>query len=162
MTARRIGVVMGLLLLAAPANVSPGQERAADAPRGKGTPSQNNAAGTPNALPGVGDILDAVEKASAPQPGTKDWSAPVKLAVVFAFLAILPSLLVMMTSFTRIVIVLAFIRRALTTQNIPPTIAIVGLALFLTLFTMSPTFARVNDQALTPYLADQITFAEAC
>ena len=153
MTARRIGVVMGLLLLAAPANVSPAQERAAGAPRGKGTP---------NALPGVGDILDAVEKASAPQPGTKDWSAPVKLAVVFAFLAILPSLLVMMTSFTRIVIVLAFIRRALTTQNIPPTIAIVGLALFLTLFTMSPTFARIDEQALKPYLADQITFAEAC
>jgi flagellar biosynthetic protein FliP len=68
----------------------------------------------------------------------------------------------MMTSFTRIVIVLAFIRRALTTQNIPPTIAIIGLALFLTLFTMAPTFAHINSQALEPYLAEEMTFQEAC
>jgi flagellar biosynthetic protein FliP len=66
-----------------------------------------------------------------------------------------------MTSFTRIVIVLAFIRRALTTQNIPPTIAIIGLALFLTIFTMSPALAIINQQALQPYLADKIAFDAA-
>ncbi|KPJ76844.1 MAG: flagellar biosynthesis protein flip, partial [Planctomycetes bacterium DG_20] len=55
----------------------------------------------------------------------------------------MPAALVMMTSFTRIVIVLSFVRRALTTQNIPPNIAVVGLALFLTLFTMAPTLSRV-------------------
>jgi len=117
-----------------------------------------------DSLPKVGQVLDAIEKASADPAGetARNWSAPVKLAVVFAGLALLPSLLVMMTSFTRIVIVLGFIRRALTTQNIPPTIAIIGLALFLTIFTMAPTFGQINRQALQPYLADTVSFEDAC
>ena len=116
-----------------------------------------------SSLPKVSDMLDAVEKATAAKAGEtgSDWSAPVKLAVVFTGLAILPSLLVMMTSFTRIVIVLAFVRRALTTQNIPPTIALVGLSLFLALFTMSPTFGQINAEAVQPYLQDTITFDAA-
>ena len=119
---------------------------------------------TPAALPEIGDVLDAVEKASAGEGGGqgRDWSTPVRLAVVFAALAVLPSVLVMTTSFTRIVIVLGFIRRALTTQNIPPTIAIIGLALFLTIFTMTPTFSAINARALQPYLQDQMGFEEAC
>ncbi len=115
-------------------------------------------------LPDAGQILDLINKATSPQGGepANDWSAPVKLAIVFGMLAVLPSLLVMMTSFTRIVIVLGFIRRALTVQNIPPTIALIGLALFLTLFTMTPTFSKVNTQAIQPYLNDEITFPEMC
>jgi flagellar biosynthetic protein FliP len=80
---------------------------------------------------------------------------------IFGGLAILPSLLVMMTSFTRIVIVLAFVRRALSTQTIPPTIAIIGLALFLTLYTMAPTFSKINELSVQPYLADEIDFKTA-
>jgi len=118
---------------------------------------------TSPSVPEMGDIIRAFDKASTPKPNQPgpDWSSPVRLAVVFAGLALLPSLLVMMTSFTRIVIVLAFIRRALTTQNIPPTIAIIGLALFLTIFTMSPALAIINQQALQPYLADKIAFDAA-
>ena len=121
------------------------------------------ASGPVGSLPNVGQVLDAIEKASADKDGQeqRNWSAPVKLAVVFAGLALLPSLLVMTTSFTRIVIVLGFVRRALTTQSIPPTIAIIGLALFLTIFTMSPTFSAINVQALQPYLADQMSFEVA-
>ena len=110
---------------------------------------------------GVDDVLDALNKVATPPPEGPDWSSPVKIAVIFAGLAVLPSLLVMVTSFTRIVIVLAFIRRALTTQNIPPTIALIGLALFLTLFTMAPTFGAINAQAVQPYVNDQMTFPEA-
>ncbi len=119
---------------------------------------------SPDSLPHPGQVVDLINKATSPEPGeqTNEWSAPVKLAIVFALLAILPALLVMMTSFTRIVIVLAFIRRALTTQNIPPTIAIIGLALFLTLYTMSPTLADVNTHCVRPYLNDQMTFADMC
>jgi len=69
--------------------------------------------------------------------------------------------LVMMTSFTRIVIVLSFVRRALTTQNIPPNIAVVGLALFLTLFTMAPTLSRINAEAFEPYLGGELAFQPA-
>jgi flagellar biosynthetic protein FliP len=110
---------------------------------------------------GVDDVLDALNKVATPPPDGPDWSSPVKIAVIFAGLAVLPSLLVMVTSFTRIVIVLAFIRRALTTQNIPPTIAIIGLALFLTLFTMAPTFSAINEQAIQPYVNDEMTFPQA-
>jgi flagellar biosynthetic protein FliP len=106
-------------------------------------------------------LMTVIDKATADGTEGRDWSTPVKLVIIFTGLAILPSLLVMMTSFTRIVIVLAFIRRALTTQSIPPTVAIVGLALFLTLYTMTPTFSKVNTTAIQPYIADEINFQTA-
>ena len=112
-------------------------------------------------VPSIGDLMTVIDKATTSEGKDKDWSTPVKLVIVFTILAILPSLLMMMTSFTRIVIVLAFIRRALTTQTIPPTIAVIGLALFLTLYTMAPTFARVNTESIQPYIADQIDFQTA-
>jgi len=112
-------------------------------------------------VPSIGDLMTVIDKATTNEAQGKDWSTPVKLVIIFSGLAILPSLLVMMTSFTRIVIVLAFIRRALTTQTIPPTIAIIGLALFLTLYTMSPTFAKINTSSIQPYIADEIDFQTA-
>jgi flagellar biosynthetic protein FliP len=114
-----------------------------------------------NQMPGVSDLMTLIDKTATTETEGKDWSTPVKLVIIFAGLAILPSLLVMMTSFTRIIIVLGFIRRALTTQTIPPNIAIVGLALFLTLFTMAPTFSKINTDAIGPYINDQIDFGTA-
>jgi flagellar biosynthetic protein FliP len=114
-----------------------------------------------NAVPSISDLMTIIDKATTNEGEGKDWSTPVKLVIIFSGLAILPSLLVMMTSFTRIVIVLAFIRRALTTQTIPPTIAIVGLALFLTLYTMAPTFSKINNDSVRPYLTDEIDFQTA-
>ena len=117
---------------------------------------------SPSSLPSSSEILTMIDKATEakPEEETDNWSAPVRLAIVFSILALLPSLLVMVTSFTRIVIVLAFVRRALTTQNIPPTIAIIGLGLFLTLFTMMPTINTINETGLQPYLNDELTFPE--
>jgi len=114
-----------------------------------------------NKVPNISDLMTVIDKATTDKAESRDWSTPIKLVVIFTGLAILPSLLVMMTSFTRIVIVLAFIRRALTTQTIPPTIAIVGLALFLTLYTMSPTFAKINANSIQPYLTDEIDLQTA-
>ena len=117
-----------------------------------------------DSMPDVGDVIGIINKATQPgeedKPGDEGWTAPVRLAVVFAFLALLPSVLVMMTSFTRIVIVLSFIRRALSTQNIPPTVAIIGLALFLSLFTMEPVFSEINVKGIQPYRDDKISFTE--
>jgi len=154
----RLGPLVTLLALATLATAASAQE---GAPTSAPAVDPNGPTGN---LPSVGAVIDAIEKASSdPSDGSaRDWSAPVKLAVVFAGLALLPSLLVMTTSFTRIVIVLGFVRRALTTQNIPPTVAIIGLALFLTIFTMTPTFGRINTEALQPYLADGLSFEEAC
>jgi flagellar biosynthetic protein FliP len=115
-------------------------------------------------MPGVGEILDVIGKATTPKEGADEkpeWSGPIKLVIVFTALAIIPSLLIMMTSFTRIIIVLSFARRALGTQTIPPTTAIIGLAMFLTLFTMAPTFSEINEKAIAPYLADEVDFSEA-
>ncbi len=122
-----------------------------------------NAQPTENAMPQIGDVVEIVNKATAPEnlEESREWSGPIKLVIVFALLAILPSLMAMMTSFTRIVIVLGFIRRALSTQNIPPTIVMMGLALFLTLYTMSPTLMKINKTAIEPYLADEILFEQA-
>ncbi len=109
-------------------------------------------------LPSIDDLLTVVDKAASEGDSSKDWSTPIKLVIVFSGLAILPSLMIMMTSFTRIVIVLAFVRRALSTQTIPPTIALIGLAMFLTIFTMAPTFSQINEIAIAPYIAGEIDF----
>ena len=121
----------------------------------------DSSVGSGNGVPSIGDLMLVVEKATDKDGEDKEWSTPVKLVIIFGGLAILPSLLIMMTSFTRIVIVLAFVRRALSTQTIPPTMAIIGLALFLTLFTMAPTFAKINHVSIRPYLADEINFQGA-
>ena len=71
-------------------------------------------------------------------------------------LTILPSLILMMTSFTRILIVLAILRQALGLQQSPPNQVLIGLSLFLSLFVMAPTIEQVNTRAITPYAADQI------
>jgi len=115
----------------------------------------------PNELPSIGDLAAIVDKATEEEGRGREWSTPVKLVIVFTGLAILPSLLVMMTSFTRIVIVLSFVRRALSTQTIPPNMAIMGLALFLTIFTMSPTLTKINSIAIQPYLADELELSGA-
>lgn len=76
---------------------------------------------------------------------------------LFLFLAVVPSLLIMMTSFTRIIIVLSFLRNALGTQQSPPNQVLTGLALFLTLFIMAPVFNQIGTQAYEPYREGRIT-----
>lgn len=84
--------------------------------------------------------------------------AAVTLEIIFllTILTLAPAILIMLTSFTRIVVVLSFLRMAIGTQQIPPTQLIVGLSLFLTMFVMGPTWERVYDDAITPYLEEQI------
>jgi flagellar biosynthetic protein FliP len=88
-------------------------------------------------------------------------SPPVQTALFLGALALVPAAVVTLTSFTRIVIVLAFVRRAVTSQEIPPNMVITGLALFLTLFTMGPTLEDIDARALTPYLDHKIAGGEA-
>jgi flagellar biosynthetic protein FliP len=85
----------------------------------------------------------------------------LQVLVVLTVLTLAPAILIMTTSFTRIIIVLAFLRQALGTQQTPPNQVLIGLALFLTLFIMQPTWDQVNQQALQPYLAKRITQQQA-
>jgi len=154
--------IAGLLLILLATTVSHGQiNNTFSPPTVPQAGVANPASPAPNRVPSLGELMTVMEKATSQEAEAKDWSTPVKLVIVFGALAILPSLLVMMTSFTRIVIVLAFVRRALSTQSIPPTVAMIGLALFLTLYTMAPTYSVVNAEAIQPYLADEIGFAAA-
>lgn len=75
-------------------------------------------------------------------------------------LMLLPSLVIMMTSFTRYVVVFSFLRNAMGTQQTPPNMVLVGMALILTLFTMSPTLSAINEEAFRPYQAEEITQQE--
>lgn len=85
----------------------------------------------------------------------------LQLLLLISILSLAPAFIILMTSFTRIVIVLGFVRNALATQQIPPNQVVVGLALFLTFFVMSPVLTQINEEALTPYLAEEISFEEA-
>ncbi|MGR3763873.1 flagellar type III secretion system pore protein FliP [Rossellomorea sp. NS-SX7] len=88
-------------------------------------------------------------------------STSVKLLLLFTVLSLAPSILILMTSFTRIMIVLSFVRTSLATQQMPPNQVLIGLSLFLTFFIMAPTFQEVNDQALTPLFNEEINLEEA-
>lgn len=105
-------------------------------------------------LPGLNLSLNQVSKPD-------DVVAIVKILLILTVLTLAPSILIMMTSFTRIVIILSFVRNALGTQQMPPNQVLIGLSLFLTFFIMKPVFERVNNEALQPYLNETINREEA-
>ena len=88
-------------------------------------------------------------------------SSTLQILLLLTVLSIAPAILVLMTSFTRTIIVLSFVRNALGTQQLPPNQVLIGLSLFLTFFVMAPTWNEINTQALQPYMQNQITQAEA-
>lgn len=83
------------------------------------------------------------------------------LIFLLTFAALLPSIVVMMTSFTRTIIILSFTRNAMGVQQAPPNMVLVGIAMFLTLYIMSPVMDRINEEAYQPYLEGEITQQEA-
>jgi flagellar biosynthetic protein FliP len=87
----------------------------------------------------------------------KQVALSLQILFTLTVLSLAPSILIMMTSFTRIIVVLSFLRNALAVQQAPPNQVLIGLALFLTYFTMSPYLAQVNHNALQPYLAGTIS-----
>lgn len=93
--------------------------------------------------------------------GGTSYSVPIQTLLFFTALSFLPAVLLLMTGFTRIVIVLSLLRQALGTQSAPPNQVIVGLSLFLTLFVMGPTLDRVYADAYEPYSRNAITFDQA-
>jgi len=96
---------------------------------------------------------------SGQSPGTV--STGIQLLILLTVLSLAPSILILLTCFTRIVIVLSFVRTGLATQQMPPNQVIIGLALFLTFFIMAPTFHEVYEDALRPLFDEEITLDEA-
>jgi flagellar biosynthetic protein FliP len=95
----------------------------------------------------AGDALQRIKDAQKPE----NISTTLEIVIAITILSVAPALLVMMTSFTRIVIVLSFVRRAIGTQELPPNQVITGLSLFLTFMVMTPTFTAIKKDALDPY-----------
>ncbi len=105
-------------------------------------------------LPGVKIDLYEIDDPDAFVPA-------LKIIALLTMLALAPSIILMMTSFTRIIIVMSFVRQALGTQTMPPNQVIVGLSLFLTFFTMGPVIDTINERAYTPYVEKAITQEQA-
>ena len=93
--------------------------------------------------------------------GNTQYSLTLQLLALMTALTLLPSLVLMMTSFVRIIIVMSLLRQALGTAQTPPNQVLLGLALFLTIFIMSPVLTTVYDEAITPYLEEQVSFDTA-
>ncbi|MGE5701211.1 MAG: flagellar type III secretion system pore protein FliP [Clostridia bacterium] len=122
------------------------------------TPSMAEAApatGANNVIPSIDIQIGDGEK--TPQ-GT---AATLQILLMLTVLSVAPAILLLMTSFTRIVVVLSFVRNALATQQMPPNQVLIALALFMTFFIMSPTISAVNEQAVQPFMSGKLTQEQA-
>jgi flagellar biosynthesis protein FliP len=127
---------------------------AAPAPAPAGTGA--GAAAPANALP-VPDLTKYIPMADTP----RQISSSIQVLLVLTVLALAPSILVMMTSFTRIIVVLGLLRQAMATQQLPPNQVLIGLALFMTFVVMAPVYSKVHDTAIEPYLNGTMTQGQA-
>ncbi|EST52549.1 flagellar biosynthesis protein FliP [Brevibacillus panacihumi W25] len=91
----------------------------------------------------------------------QETSSAIQLLLILTVLSVAPAILLLMTSFTRIIIVLSFVRNALATQQMPPNQVLIALAMFMTFFIMAPTFAKVNEVAVQPFMQGQLTQEQA-
>ena len=109
------------------------------------------------AAPLIPNFSVSVGEASNPQ----DVAASLQILALLTILSLVPSILVMTTSFVRIVVVIGFLRNAMSTQNVPPNQVVLALSLFLTFYIMQPYWSEANQQGIQPYLAGQITQEQA-
>jgi flagellar biosynthesis protein FliP len=93
--------------------------------------------------------------------GPEDVAGALQIIALLTVLSLAPAIMVLMTSFTRLIIVFQFLRQAIGTQQSPPNQVLAGLALFMTFFIMTPVWQQVHQEALAPYLAEEISFAKA-
>lgn len=111
---------------------------------------------TPANLPGM-EVLTITQT----DEGGQTWSLTLQVLILMTVLTLLPSILLMMTSFTRIIVVFAILRQALGLQSTPSNQILLGLTLFLTIFIMKPVLEEVNEVALQPYMEEELTSLEA-
>lgn len=118
--------------------------------------SSNLIMAMPAPMPGM-EILTI----TTTEDGGQTWGLTLQVLVLMTALTLLPSIVLMFTSFTRIIVVLAIMRQALGTATTPPNQVLIGLALFLTFFIMAPVLQETNELAIQPYLAGEMTLQEA-
>lgn len=112
-------------------------------------------------LPALADVGIPAVSLTVNDDGSTEYSVTLQILALMTLLTFLPAMLMMMTSFTRIIIVFSILRQALGLQQTPSNQVLVGLALFLTFFIMAPVFDQVNEEAIQPYMAEEMTSMEA-
>ena len=162
---RKMAVIALLLLLAAsplgaqdadiikPAAVDPTAIRGAAAIKAADS-------ATPAATESILKAVD-LQKTLIEATSKEKVSSTLQIVLLLTVLALVPSILVMMTSFTRIIIVLGLLRQAMATQQLPPNQVLIGLALFMTFVVMAPVYNEVHDTAIRPYVDGEITQSQA-
>lgn len=151
------GLVLLLLLSLAPdaaqaqtAQPDPAQITQA-APSVQADPAQPASTGS-----SAGSLLSPLPKLGL-QQGEEEYALPIQLLLLLTILTLAPAIIILMTSFTRLVVIFSILRTALGLQQSPPTQVITGLSLFLTLFIMYPVLNEINEEALRPYMAGDMT-----
>lgn len=121
-----------------------------------------------NETAGSGAVASAIDPAgfqamtvTTNADGSQSYSVTLQILIIMTALSFIPAILMLMTSFTRVVVVLSILRQATGLQQTPSNQIIIGLALFMTLFIMRPVFTQVYDQAVTPYMNDQMNLMDA-
>ncbi|EGL82511.1 flagellar biosynthetic protein FliP [Caldalkalibacillus thermarum TA2.A1] len=109
----------------------------------------------------IGALIPGLNLEIGTSTDPEDVAVTLQLLALLTILSLAPAILIMMTCFTRIVVVLAFVRMSLATQTMPPNQVLIGLALFLTFFVMAPVFTEINETALQPYLEGELNQEEA-
>lgn len=107
----------------------------------------------------MGDLADLLNRADG--LNLQNVSPPVYVALLLGLSVLLPSAVMTLTSYTRVIIVLSFVRQGLGTQQVPPNLVLTGLSMFLSLYIMQPTFAEIDQKAFQPYLSKQLSGPEA-
>jgi flagellar biosynthesis protein FliP len=141
------GICLICLVLALPRRANGDDVLSANTPSSAATSNDNPLLGVERQIP------DLAKR--------ENFSAAMQIIVLLTVLSLAPAILLMMTSFTRIVIVLALLRQALGAQQLPPNQILIGLAMFMTFLIMGPTWQRVNDRAIQPYMNGKITQMQA-
>lgn len=150
------GLAFGIVFLAFGAIFFIGEAEAAPV-----TPAGSISTGVTYAAPVIAQGLPNINLSIGGDGEDQDLSMAIQALIFITILSFGPAFVTMMTSFTRIVVVFFFLRMGLGTQQSPPNQVLIGLALFLTIFIMMPTFNAINEQAIQPYMHDEITQMEA-
>ena len=133
--------------------------RAQSEPTAPTPPTPANTAGE---IPAAATGSDVAKTFQLPDLSKREnLSSAMQIVILLTVLSLAPAILIMMTSFTRIVIVLSLLRQALGTQQLPPNQVLIGLSLFMTFLIMSPTWNRVNSEAISPYMDGKISQQDA-
>ena len=177
---RFLRLILAAALLAAPA--APALAQAAGQPAAQQSPApssqqappptpqqapaapgqQSNPQSTPSQTPGLTPgMLSQLPSIQLGDPDQEGYALPIQLILLLTVLSLAPAIVILMTSFTRLVVILGILRQALGTAQSPPTQVLIGLAIFLTMFIMAPVFGEIHREALNPYMNGQIGQEEA-